>query len=59
MGRREVPVTIIGETKKYYRVILGGEVMLPSRRWGLPGDRVSVPKTAVRLDEGESAEKEG
>ena len=55
-GRREVPVTIIGETMKYYRVILRGECMLPSRRWGLPGDHVSVPKTAVRLDESDGEE---
>lgn len=53
-GRVEVPVTITGETPKYYRVILHGECLLPSRRWGLPGAHVSVPKTAVRLDKSES-----
>jgi len=55
-GRVGVPVTITGETPKYYRVILGGECLLPSRRWGKPGDRVIVPKAAVRLDSSEGKE---
>lgn len=52
-GRREIPVTITGETPKYYRVILGRDCALPSRRWGKAGDLVLIPKYAVRLDEGE------
>ena len=52
-GRVEVPITIIGETAKRYRVILGRDCTLPSSRRGLKGDVLLVPKSAVRLDEGE------
>jgi len=52
-GRVEVPVTIIGETPKRYRVILGRDCRLPSRRWGKAGETVLVPKYAIRLDESE------
>lgn len=53
-GRAEVPVTIIGETPKRYRVILGRDCRLPGRgRFGTKGQAVLVPKAAVRLDESE------
>jgi len=53
-GRVEVPVTITGETPKYYRVILGRDCTLPSRRRGKAGDMVMIPKYAVRLSESEA-----
>jgi hypothetical protein len=49
-GRVEVPVTIIGETPKRYRVILGRECRLPSRRWGNAGDTILVPKYAICVE---------
>ena len=52
-GRVEVPIRIIGETPKRYRVILGRDCALPSRRRGKAGDTVLVPKAAVRLNSSE------
>jgi len=50
-GRVEVPVTIIGETPKRYRVRLGRDCRLPSRREGKAGEVVLVPKYAVTMNE--------
>ena len=52
-SRIEVPVRIIGETRTRWRVSLGRDCTLPSKRRGLKGDVLLVPKSTVRLDEGE------
>jgi len=49
-GRIEVPITIVGETKTRYRVILGRDCRLPGRwRYGTAGETVLVPKYAIRI----------
>lgn len=48
-GRERVPVEIVGETPKRYRVRLLAECRLPSRRRGKAGDVVLVPRYAVKV----------
>ena len=47
-GREYVPVMIVGETPKRYRIRLLRDALLPSRRQCKAGDVVSVPKYAVK-----------
>jgi len=58
-GRSEVPVVVIGDTPKRYRVRLLADTRLPSRRRGTTGDEVLVPKTAVRLDDDRARAAQG
>lgn len=46
-GRNRVPVEVVEETPKRYRVKLGESCSLPSRRSGRAGDVVLVPKYAI------------
>ena len=49
-GRTEIPVKVIGETPKKYRIKLTRLTKLPGRnRWGQVGDVVLVPKYAIRM----------
>ncbi len=49
-GRSSHPVKIIGETPKKYRCQLQEDGPLGGRnRWGIKGQIVLIPKTAVRL----------
>ena len=51
-GRERIPVEIVGETPKKYRVKLLADALLPSRRHCSAGDVVLVPRSAVRQDTG-------
>lgn len=46
-GRHLVPIRVVGETPKRYRVELLEDANLPSRRFAKAGDTVLVPKYAV------------
>lgn len=46
-GRREVPIEVLGETPKRYRVRLLSDAMLPRRGHIQAGEIVLVPKHAV------------
>lgn len=48
-GRRRVPVEVVGETPKRYRVRVLEDCGLPSRRRARSGDVVLVPRYAVTL----------
>ena len=50
-GRYIVPVEIIGETDKRYRVRLMEETKLPARRIGKIGEVILVPRYSVKLAE--------
>lgn len=47
-GIRHIPVEILGETPKRYRVRLCNDARLPGGREKKKGDVVLVPKTAIR-----------
>lgn len=46
-GRTDVPVQVVGETSKRYRIKLMHDTRLPGRREGRAGDVVLVPKYAI------------
>lgn len=46
-GRQLIPVDIVGETRKRYRVRLRENVLLPNKRSTDRGKVVLVPKTAI------------
>lgn len=50
-GRERIPVEIVGETPKRYRIKLLADALLPSRRHCKAGDIVLVPHFAVRQEE--------
>jgi len=50
-GRERIPVEIVGETPKRYRVKLLAACLLPSRRRVEAGAVVLVPRYAVRIQE--------
>lgn len=50
-GRIGVPVVVVGETPKKYRIRLTCWTNLPSRRRGEAGDVVLVPKHAITFPE--------
>ena len=54
-GRERIPVEIVGETPKRYRVRLLADALLPSRRHCAAGDVVLVPRYAVRVDGDQAA----
>lgn len=49
-GRERIPVEVVGETPKRYRVRLLADALLPSRRHVKAGETVLVPRYAVKQD---------
>lgn len=52
-GRSLVPVVIIKETPKRYRIELLSDCLMPSRRFRKRGSVMYVPKYAIQHDKGQ------
>jgi hypothetical protein len=51
-GCSESPVSVVGETPKRYRITADQRTKLAGRnRWLAPGERVLVPKNAIKFTE--------
>jgi hypothetical protein len=53
-GCEKIPVTVIGETASEFRIEAVENTFLPGRGTLKKGQSAYVPKTAVRLDAGET-----